>query len=70
MPKNQYRLPTPHIQHLKPQVKQIAQAMDKTAQAITEAAHNKVVERVKNGEEIVYKQPATIEKKNKMSVMG
>ena len=35
--------------------------MDKTAKAITEAAHNKVVERVKNGEEIVYKQPAAIE---------
>ena len=41
---------------------QIAEAMDKTAKAITEAAHNKVVERVKNGEEIVYKQPAAIER--------
>jgi hypothetical protein len=41
---------------------QIAQAMDKTAKAITEAAHNKVVERVKNGEEIVYKQPTAIER--------
>ncbi len=36
--------------------------MDKTATAITEAAHNKVVERVRKGEEIVYKKPDAIER--------
>ncbi|HQV23971.1 MAG TPA: hypothetical protein PLJ88_12860, partial [Agitococcus sp.] len=46
---------------------QIAEAFDKTAKAITEASHAKVVERVKNGEEIVYKQPAAIDS-NKKSV--
>ncbi len=42
--------------------KQISEAMDKTATAITEAAHNKVVERVRKGEEIVYKKPDAIER--------
>ena len=41
---------------------QISEAMDKTATAITEAAHNKVVERIRKGEEIVYKKPDAIER--------
>lgn len=48
---------------------QISEAMDKTATAITEAAHNKVVERIRKGEEIVYKNMTLLNAPNRMTVI-